>query len=364
MIIKLPVISFLIFHQISQCHARGKRIDIFTQDGGDMVQLKGRNHGKDVMYNALPRNSQYKWNTYPVANNNYVIPYRITGAYDELEKATIAEAIARIENNTCLKFKVRTNEQDFIDIQNERYEGCYTSVGRVPGINILMLESNEAATCIETDIVMHELMHSIGLWHEHMRYDRDDYITVLFENIEAPYKSQFDKVTEEEATTFNVPYDYTSVMHYAETAFAKKDKISMRTKDPKFQKVIGHQRDASPSDYQKICLLYGCDKCMGRDFNEQTVLTRGTDESQTDNSGVGLPPVTMPEDNFFENIDCTDVFETLCPALVQNRIVKCSASGDDTYSACCASCSRQRESKSAGTDSSKGILQSLIDMIG
>ena len=39
-------------------------------------------------------------------------------------------------------------------------------------------------SCVEVDIVVHELMHAIGLWHEHMRYDRDDYIKVHYENID------------------------------------------------------------------------------------------------------------------------------------------------------------------------------------
>lgn len=38
---------------------------------------------------------------------------------------------------------------------------CYTTVGRMPGQNIVMLESNNLATCIEHDIVIHELMHTV-----------------------------------------------------------------------------------------------------------------------------------------------------------------------------------------------------------
>ncbi|KAK5986469.1 hypothetical protein GCK32_004348 [Trichostrongylus colubriformis] len=77
------------------------------------------------------------------------------------------------------------------------------------------------------------------------------------------YYDQFTKVQPFEATTYNVPYDYESVMHYKKDAFALPNKISMETKDPDYQDVIGNQHDASPTDYFKICEIYRCQTCMG-----------------------------------------------------------------------------------------------------
>ena len=65
-----------------------------------------------------------------------------------------------IENNTCVRFVRRTNQSDFLDLQNKRNQGCYTTVGRQSGRNVVMLEANNIATCVEHDIVVHELMHT------------------------------------------------------------------------------------------------------------------------------------------------------------------------------------------------------------
>lgn len=32
-------------------------------------------------------------------------------------------------------------------------------------------------------IVMHELLHTAGMYHEHQRPDRDQYVTILFMNM-------------------------------------------------------------------------------------------------------------------------------------------------------------------------------------
>ncbi|KAK6726489.1 hypothetical protein RB195_004674 [Necator americanus] len=225
------LIVFLI--AVQMVSARGKPINIFEQTaGGDILQLREK---ESKMFNALHRTSYLKWDKKD-SDGNFVIPYRITGQYDQSERRTIARAMKRIEDNTCIRFKPRANEWDYVDIRNQAGQGCYTNVGRPGGRSVLMLEANYAETCMETEIVLHELMHVIGLWHEHMRYDRDKYIKVHYENIERGYWSQFEKVTPDKATTYNVPYDYKSVMHYGKRSFAKPGRISMETLDSRYQK--------------------------------------------------------------------------------------------------------------------------------
>ena len=41
---------------------------------------------------------------------------------------------------------------------------------------------------------MHEMMHAAGFWHEQSRYDRDQYVEVMWENIQPGNEKTLDKI--------------------------------------------------------------------------------------------------------------------------------------------------------------------------
>ncbi|KHJ80622.1 astacin, partial [Oesophagostomum dentatum] len=101
-----------------------------------------------------------------------------------------------------------------------------------------MLEASRFGSCMREGTIVHELLHVIGLWHEHMREDRDQYIRINDQNIQKGYESQFRILPTSEAVTYGVPYDYLSIMHYEENAFAEPRTITITALDGKYQVIF------------------------------------------------------------------------------------------------------------------------------
>ncbi|MEQ8769673.1 MAG: M12 family metallopeptidase [Phycisphaerales bacterium] len=67
-------------------------------------------------------------------------------------------------------------------------------------------------------VILHEFGHTMSLYHEHQRFDRDDFIQFNATAVEPGSLSQFQKIDYDPGMVG--PYDYGSVMHYSQFAFA------------------------------------------------------------------------------------------------------------------------------------------------
>ncbi|CAH1143211.1 unnamed protein product, partial [Phyllotreta striolata] len=149
---------------------------------------------------------------------NGIIPFEIKGWYKKNELALIYKAIDYYHNFTCIRFRPRSSGDDsYISITSGQ-SGCWSSVGNQGKKQIVNLQSPQCVTKIGT--ILHELMHVIGFVHEQSRHERDDYVTINWNNIKSSSKDNFKKSPESYESGFDVPYDYESVMHYSRFAFS------------------------------------------------------------------------------------------------------------------------------------------------
>jgi len=187
------------------------------------------------------------------------IHYKTDEKWNLSKMKLLVAALEEIEQNTCIRFvHADSTTRDYIRVINDT--GCYSYVGRVGGEQVLSLLDTDgyAPHCWFHKTIVHEFMHAIGLWHEQSRYDRDDFVIIHFENVEESKRHNFNKVSDKQSSVYGVTYNYESVMHYAKTAFSENGKITIETKDPGFQDVIGNVKIGHALDYEKIRRLYEC----------------------------------------------------------------------------------------------------------
>eukprot|EP00930_Biecheleria_cincta_P070110 TRINITY_DN57769_c0_g1_i1.p1 TRINITY_DN57769_c0_g1~~TRINITY_DN57769_c0_g1_i1.p1 ORF type:complete len:491 (-),score=63.64 TRINITY_DN57769_c0_g1_i1:200-1549(-) len=149
--------------------------------------------------------------------------------------------------------------------------GCWSELGMIwmgfPGEKSQRLNLKSPG-CDNMPTALHELLHGMGMAHEHVRSDRDDYISVHKENIKDGKAEQFSKT---DAADTNRPYDILSIMHYVDDEFSKekgrlptitvKDKgYQVYTNDPNqhYKYKLGQRMGMSAYDIAQLADLYGC----------------------------------------------------------------------------------------------------------
>ena len=259
--------------------------------------------------------------------------------YSQAEMLQIMKSLKRIEEKTCIRFKrvdpdknkpwllmmreassTGTCYKSYIDstLKNKiigkagkpfdsYWEGTCFQGAYVDGLGmktgdfgpIRMVTSAAALEDSESTLglIVHEILHALGVGHTQKRPDRDTYITVNWNNVLSNFKSQYEKCTGNTCQTHNTAYDCSSIMHYSWDDFASNGK-TMTAKDANKCSLSRYNTKLTDSD---ITLL----KKMYCDGNKQNLVTSPNYPSVYSASTDKEWPLTVAEGSVVE-ISFTD----------------------------------------------------------
>ena len=148
---------------------------------------------------------------------NGIIPYVLPE--DHEFKALILAAIEEINSKTNVRFIPRSSEDqkyyvNFICNKALNYNSApvgYIECSSGGSVSVVNINHNKR--------VLHELGHVVGMEHEHQRYDRDEHIEFIYENIDENHHLWKHNVLPKIKETYTdmsclTCYDIHSCMHY------------------------------------------------------------------------------------------------------------------------------------------------------
>lgn len=138
----------------------------------------------------------------------------------DFEKKQIKEALLHWQENTNVRFYNATGKPtkdpqygfDYPYVEFVKgYDGRnFSDVGKIGGRQVIHLSD------FSQKIIRHEIGHAVGFFHEHMRPDRDNYVTIHYKNLNfygLPTKN-WDILPVGAFKTHDTPFDMESVMLY------------------------------------------------------------------------------------------------------------------------------------------------------
>jgi astacin len=194
-----------------------------------------------IAFGVVISGDQYRW-------PNALMPYVVDSGLPNKQRVT--DAIAHWEANTNLRFVQRTsaNAAQFPNyVRVFKGDGCWSYVGMRGGQQDLSL-----ADGCGFGATVHEFGHAWGLWHEQSREDRDSFVTIMWQNIQAGKEHNFNQHISDGDDVG--AYDYGSIMHYGMYAFSKNGQPTIVPKQAGV--TIGQRNGLSAGDIAAVHHIY------------------------------------------------------------------------------------------------------------
>lgn len=199
-----------------------------------------------------------------------VVPYDISRLTAPQQSIALRAMRRWMDTGARIKFVPRTNEVEYVNFTGKTDAGNNSSqVGFKKGVRT---DVNITAFWWRQEewMPVHELGHVLGFFHEHERWDRDQFVTIHYENIKPGRAADYDWIAKTNWLVSSLPYDYRSIMHYRICWASKcedqcKDGIGsspcavIEPVDKQFDGVIGQWTDngISALDAERARLAYG-----------------------------------------------------------------------------------------------------------
>lgn len=152
--------------------------------------------------------SLYRW-------PNRTIYYTIASNMGSININKINTAVNEYNSKTNTRWVQRTNQSNYVEFIFGSSTGAdgWAHIGYQGGKQTISLDQY-----ISVGSVIHEMGHTVGLYHEHARKDRDQYVSIQWNNIQDGQAYNFNKYT---SGTDIGPFNINSVMMYWPNSYSK-----------------------------------------------------------------------------------------------------------------------------------------------
>lgn len=183
-----------------------------------------------------------------------LVPIEFASGISEANQQAVFAACAIWSKRASVSCVPHTSEVPYLRVTASG-GGCYATVGSYAGRDPARM--NLDVSCWAQKSILHELGHVFGLQHEHQRPDRDAYITIDMSAVDPAYTSAFSLLT---GAPTRGAYDFLSVMHYHDFAFAAQPLTRTMLPKPGFEWYtysLGSSDFPSPGDGDAVQAIYG-----------------------------------------------------------------------------------------------------------